>query len=202
MASAIIVGALTGLTFLLVFLLGNNLPIAVIAALLNAGVVIGIQRARKKAAPELPPAPDPARRRAQLELDLREFDRFLRSTLSSLDATSGVAESLEQVRRSASVMLTALREGDADAEGLYGFIRVYLPNIIKVIQTYTSTREAAPDASFSEEFARFVGEVAQVFDKKAKGIYTGDIVDSRAEMKALRTMFQSEGLSGSDFDLE
>jgi 5-bromo-4-chloroindolyl phosphate hydrolysis protein len=206
----IFLGIITAVIFLAVWAVGENLVISAVSSFACLAIIIVTMKSLEK------------EKKAKLTMvqDNSEFGKIRRSIikhtasiLQYIDRFKALKVEKDVITMLTSIYRTCLKitealDDDANLHTkLNDFSSNYLPGLVSILDTYDNLAEVAfktdEAQKFASQFYLFLKQITDAFDKKYYSLFSSDVMDSKAEMSAMSTIFKAEGLvDNKDFSIK
>lgn len=211
----IFLGIALAVVFLAVWLVGDNLLIAILSSV--CCLIIGIFTIRtlekeKKIKVDLKSDENAYEKIHKSIVDYsstiaKYADKFKRingekgvaAATASVDVISPeILSMMDSIHKTCLKILEALREDHSHYMKLNAFSTYYLPGLVNILDTYENLAEGSFKTEeaqvFASQFSLFLTQITEAFDKKYYSLFSSDVLDGKAEMAAMAAIFRSEGL--------
>lgn len=197
----IFLGVASAAVFLAVWLIGGNIIISALSSAACLAIAIFTIRSLEK------------EKKVKLNLkgDEEAYDKIRKSIIDysssisrytdkfkSLDVEEDVISMMSSIHKTCLKISGALEEDKSLYTKLNDFSSYYLPGLINILETYENLAEGSfktdEAQKFASQFYLFLAQITDAFDKKYYGLFSKDVLDSKAEMAAMTAIFKSEGL--------
>lgn len=206
----IFIGIITAVVFLAVWVIGENLVMSAISSVACLAIILITLKSLEK------------EKKAKIAMvqDTSEFGKIRRSIIKhtasilqyidrfkALKVEKDVITMLTSIYRTCLKITKALDEDASLHTKLNDFSSNYLPGLVSILDTYDNLAEVAfktdEAQKFASQFYLFLKQITDAFDKKYFSLFSNDVMDSKAEMKAMSSIFKAEGLvDNKDFSIK
>lgn len=197
----IILGVIAAAVFLVVWLIGENFVMSIVSSIASLAIIVVTMKSIEKE----------KKGKIVMVEDNSEFGRIRRAIikhtarilqyiekLKTLNVEKDVIVMLTSIYRTCIKITEALDDNASLHTKLNDFSSNYLPGLVSILDTYENLAEGSfrtqEAKKFASQFYLFLKQITDAFDKKYYSLFSGDVLDSKAEMAAMSAIFQSEGL--------
>lgn len=197
----IFLGIIAAVIFLAVLAIGGSFVISAISSAACLVIIIVTMKSIEK---------DKKAKLAVVQ-DTSEFGKIRRNIIKytatilqyierfkAMKVEKDVITMLSSIYRTCIKITEALDDDASLHTKLNDFSSNYLPGLVSILETYDNLADVAfktdEAKKFASQFYLFLKQITDAFDKKYYSLFSNDVMDSKAEMSAMSSIFKAEGL--------